>query len=306
MEVTPQETVLPPQPQIGIMAEFPTTDTISQRWSDVKLDGDLTYEQLIILMEMAIDGGVTPTGAGTDKTWVYNALMTADPLLRAFTLERRMSSGVTDWDEEIPFSLARAFSLSGAIGENLKFDADIFGRPIDRTAALTAAIPVPSVNFAAAADTKLFIDNTFAGLGATQVLEALASWNMGVRTQVQPKFFQDGRADKSFTNYGLKRFGFDFSAETEMNAIINAERAKAADRSIRYCRLVATGGIITGSAVNYKIQIDFAARYKAGMFDQRGNRDGNNLVPLELMSAYDATNTFIWKATIVNALSTVP
>jgi len=301
LEVTADEVVVMPAPQIGILLENPTTDQTVRRMATAKFSGELTYEQILYLLEASVKGGVSPTGAGADRTWLYTSAYAADPVLKSFSLQRRLTDGTTNWDEGIAYALLKDAKISGAIGELVKFDSTWFGRPIDPAVALTAAIPVPSVNFASAADVKVYLDTTFANLGTTQLLGDVVSWDFNWKGIYQPKLYQDGRADRSFSSHALQSQGYDASIQVEWNAQINGFRTQAASRALLYCRIVATGPTLGAS--NYKVQIDFVCRFKAPQFDQAGDRDGNDTAVLELVSAYDPAQSLGLKFTVVNALT---
>lgn len=301
LEITPQEKVIEPQPQIGVLIANPVADLVVERAAEVKLSGDLTYEQVLYLLEAAIRGNQTPAGAGADKTWTYASLYTGDPLLKSMSLQRRLTDGTTTWDEGVAYALCKDFKISAAIGDVVKFDSTWFGRPVDTAVALTPAIAVPAVNFIAASDVKVYIDDTFAGLGVTQLLGDVISWDLSATGMYQPKYFQDGRADRSFATHSLLRQDYNASIQVEWNAQISALRAKAASRAIQYVRIVATGPTLGAS--NYKVQFDFAARFKEAQFDQKGDRQGNDTVTLEFVAAYDTTNLIGLKAVVVNALT---
>lgn len=304
LEFDPQEPVFQPEAQLGILLENPTTDVIALRSTDATWSGDLTYEQILHLLHMSLEGGVTPVGAGADKTWTFDPTFAADPALNAFTLQKRMTDGTTNWDERIAYVLARGFSIRGAIGENAKFEADLYGRPVERDSAITAAIAIPSVNFVPVSAFKLFVDDTFAGIGTTQMLETITDFNFDYRAPSHPSFFVDGRTDKSFSRHSLNRVGFDFRCAAEYNATVHAERAKAASRALRYARLVATGPALGGG--NYKVQIDMCLRYREGEFDAEGEREDADAVSLDLIQAYDPTNSFGLKVVVVNGLAALP
>lgn len=302
--VTPNEPVFEPQAQLGYLLENPTSDSVALRSVDMKLSGDLTFEQILYVLSMAMKGLTSGTGANADKTWAFDPSYTADPALKSFTIQRRLSDGTTNWDEAIAYVMAKDFKVGGQIGQNATFEATLFGRPADTTATLTPTIGVPTVNFIPVSLFKVFIDSTYASLGATQVAASIYSFEFRFRSQAQPKFYVDGRADKSFTAHGLKRAGFDLDLDAEWTAAINAERAKAADRSIRYVRLQALGATLGSS--QYEFRIDLACRYQTGLFDKETEREGNDALKLKLIGAFDSTNALAAKVNIVCGLTSLP
>src|SRR3990167_9300927 len=84
----PLATVFIPQPQLGIMLENPTSDVIVQQMTELEWSGDLTYEQILHLLNMSLKGVITGAGAGADKTFTFTPVFTADNALNSFTVER--------------------------------------------------------------------------------------------------------------------------------------------------------------------------------------------------------------------------
>lgn len=301
LEIEPDEPVITPQVQTGLMVEGAPADAIARRSARLRFEADLTYEQILHVFNMTLKGVTTGTGAGADKTWIFDPTFTGDPGLNSFTVQRRLTDGTTNWDERVAYVLGDELTISGAVGENAKVELSCFGRPVETGQAITGAISVPTVNFVPAQLFKLSIDDTLAGMGTT-LFGQLVSFRLRFVAPSQPRFYLDGRSDRSFAVHSLRRASWELEAQVEWDAAAEAERAKAQSRANRYVRLVATGPALGASA--YKIQIDFVARHQAGQYDQAGDRDGADTTTLRLVSAHASDLTF--KAIVVNALSTLP
>lgn len=302
--VTPVEPVFQPQVQLGILLENPTSDVVALRSAEIKMGGDLTFEQILYPLNMAMKGLTSASAASGAQVWVFDPSYTADPGLNSFTIERRLSDGTTNCDEEIAYCMATEFGIAGAIGQNATFDATLFGRPVDTAGTLTTAIGIPAVNFIPTSLFKVYVDDTFASIGTTQLSASIYDFGFKFRSQAQPKFYVDGRTDKSFTAHGLKRAGFDLEMGAEWTAAISSERAKAASRAIRYVRLKALGAAISSSF--YTLTIDLACRYEKGLFDKETEREGNDALKLKLIGAYDSAAPLATKVTVINSLATLP
>lgn len=302
--VNPEEPVFQPQVANGYLVKNKTSDSIATRMAKVHLESDLTFEQILHVLFMAVKDGGTGVGGGADKTWTFAPTYNADPAAAAFSMQRRMTDGSTNWDEGLSYVMAESFDISGNIGENAKIAADLFARPVDTAVALTGAIAVPTVNFVPTSLFKVYLDTTFGGIGGTQVAGSVISFAHHFEAMAQPKLYVDGRADLSFTSYGLKAADFTLDIDAEWNAAINGERAKAASRAIRYVRLQATGAALGAS--NYKITIDLACRHAEGQFDSDGDRDGNDKTTLKLIAANDTAAPLAAKYVVVNALAALP
>lgn len=307
-EIAPDEPTFRADAQTGVLVEGGgIKPEIATRMANVTLDGDLTFQQLLHVGHMSMKGGITPGTVGTTgKQYVFNPTYLADPGLDAFTLDRRLTDGTTTWDETVAGMMARSFNISAAIGENTKISVDAFGKPILRGETLTAAVAVPTVAFVPASLWKVYIDDTAGGIGGTQLACDVISFSFDYESMVQPKFFLSGAADKSFCGYGLKRAKWGLTLQVEIDAAIIAEQADAASQAIRYVRLEAIGAAIAGGSAFDTITIDLPLRHATGMFDQSGDRDGNDTATLEFVDAYDSATPLGAKMSVTVVNATLP
>lgn len=289
-----------PKGQIGVLLENPMgSDTVAQKRTDITFEADLTYEQILHVLMMCMKGGVTGTGASADKTWAFAPSYTADPALESFTMDYR-KAGSANWDEEITYVMGKSFEISGAIGEDAKLTCEAFGKSSSLGTAITGSIAVPTVNYVPAQLFKVYIDDTFGGLGGTQLSGDLVGFKFAFRSMAQPKQYL---GDIDLAQHGLKTAGFDLELQAEYDASIDTERTKARNRTRRYVRLEAVGAVLGGS--NYKITID-AAMLHDGEHAPDGDRDGNDTATMKLKADYDSTNSLAARVTVINALSTLP
>jgi len=300
----PNEPRLYPQIQNGLLLQNKATAPIAKKATNFSLEADLSFEQLLHVLNMCFFGLTTGTGAGADKTWTFNPTFTADPGLNSFTLQKRMTDGSTNWDERVAYAMGKSFEISGAIGENTKLSMDGFGRPIELATAITGAIAVPTVNFVPVSLWKVYVDDAFGGLGGTQLLGTLYGFRFNFTSMAQPKDYIDGRADLSFSSHGIKAGYFTLELQGEFQAQLAAEQAKARSALQRFIRLEATGAALGAS--NYKITIDLCAGYEEGLFDSDGDRDGNDSVTLSYVQDYNAAAPLAAKIIVVNALAALP
>lgn len=302
--LTPDEPRLPPNIQNGLLLANKASPPIAAKHLDFSLEADLTFEQLLHVLNMNFMGLTTGTGAGADKTWTFNPTFTADPGLNAFTLQKRMTDGSTNWDERVAYAMGRSFEITGAYGENAKLTMEGFGRPIELATAITGAISVPAVNFVPTSLFKVYIDDTAGGLGGTQMLGTLYGFKWHFDSMAQPKDYLDGRADLSFSSHGIKAANFTLELQGEFQAQLATEQTKARSAAKRFVRLEAVGAALGGS--NYKITIDLCCGYEQGVFDSDGDRDGNDAVTLKYIQDYDTATPLAAKVVVVNALAALP
>jgi len=294
-----------PRVQNGIMVPRSQRGTIGSQLARIKLDSDLTFEQILYILNMGFVGLTTPSGAGADRTWQFTPSVIADPALNTYTLGYRKTDGTTNWDERITYAFAESWEISAAWGENAKISAELVGRPIEIGTAITGPVTVPSVNFVPAALFKVYIDSTFGALGTTQKLGTVVSFRLTYQSPYQAKFYLDGRTDLSFSSFGLKDADWALEIQTEFTAdmLIEQQIADNNPGSLRYVRLEAVGPVLGAS--NYEIEIDAACEYEVGGFDVDGDRDGNGTCTLKMVGSYDTTNSLGLKIKAVNAMTTL-
>jgi hypothetical protein len=292
--------------QNGLMVPRSQRGTIATQLARIHLESDLTYEQILHVLNMGFAPLLTGTGGGADKTWQFTPTISADPALNTFTIGYRKTDGTTNWDERVAYVFAESFEISAAIGENAKIAAEFVGRPIELATAITPAIAVPTVNYVPASLFKLWINDSFGTIGTTQKTGTLVSFRFAYTAPYQPKLYLDGRTDLSFSSYGLKDADFTLELQTEFTAEMATEQAIADNNpgTLRYIRLEAVGPVLGGSF--YEIEIDMACEYEEGGFNVSGNRDGNGTCTLKLVGSYDVTNSLFAKIKSVNALAALP
>lgn len=299
----PDEPRLYPQMN-GLLLQNKASAPIAMKATNFTLQADLTFEQILHVLNATFMGLLTGTGAGADKTWTFNPTFTTDPALNAFTLQKRMTDGSTNWDERVSYAMGKSFEIGGAIGENCKLSMEGFGRPIELATAITGAISMPTVNFVPTSLWKIYIDDTFGGIGSTQLLGTLYGFKFNFGSMAQPKDYIDGRADLSFSSHGIKAGYFTLQLQGEFQAQIATEQTKARAAAQRFIRLEAVGAALGGS--NYKITIDLCAGHEEGLFDSDGDRDGNDAVTLSFVQDYNIAAPLAAKITVVNALAALP
>lgn len=300
--VAPNEPRIMPAIANGRLIKNKAPGTVGMQETKVTLKADLTFEQLLHVLHMSLAGGITPTGT-TAKTWAFAPTFLADPAVNSFSLQYRKTDGVTNWDEGVGFLMANFFEIQGAFGADAQITVDCFGRAVDTSVALTAAVAVPSVNFVPTSLFKLYIDDAFAGLGSTLISDALTGFKFRFDSMMQPKQYIQGRKD--FSSASLKAANWELDPDFEWNAQIENEQAKARADALRFVRLEAIGPLISGTDF-YKITIDMVCQWDQGSFDVNGDNKGNDKTTPKLIQAYDSVGPLGFRITCVNTLAALP
>lgn len=263
-------------------------------------DGCWKWDSQCFLMNNAVKasaapGVLTATG-GTVSTVVKAAAgWTVDALIGAYVFIR---SGTAIGDVRL-ITDNDATSLTVAPDFSATIDS---GDTFEISAQFTAGIAVPSYEKIKAAGTKVYIDDTAAGIGVTQLADKSISWSLTHALDMNPKRFMEyetGYSAKLGTGWrrvtGQMRIEFDDLHE------YNHYKASST-RSIRISR---EGSIIDSGAVTKKIaKIDI---YDAYWSEVTRDQDRNaNLTRIFAFKGYYGTTARVARIAVKNKLSALP
>lgn len=248
-------------------------------------NGPLSYEQAQHWLCMAVENVAAPTGPGP-YVWDHIRPITDFPNLASFTIEKRDTDGTTPIVQVAHYAMLSSLTLSGEPNALTRFEAEGFARKLTTAEAFTAALTTPTPEFGPFALSKVYIDDTWATLGATQVASQVIGWNTEILTGAMPRFTADGRTELDFNTHEIN------AEEVGINATINcllgpqwaAESAAAAAGTLRAVRIQ-----IEGSS-DREIIIDFLAKYELPEIPYDGEDEGQRTASLVMLDSTDQTN----------------
>jgi hypothetical protein len=288
----------------GLSRHRPGRGVTGLRQATFPLNGELTFEQIMYLLECHAAGSVVPTGAGADKSWEYRSDEAADTL-RGLTVEEgddlqgwRMPGSFAQ-DLELSFD---ALSVPGA--SPWRFAASMVAR--DRLAnALTPALVVPGeLESALGHLTQLFEDSTSVTFGSAPELSAhLISYQL--RSGIGGVLRGYGGTSDVPTGRGRARRGPTFEALVKQSA---SSKSRIADIFLaagsrpqeRRWRIKATGTIIPTTAVAKSFTIDHRVRFIA---KQIAERDGERVYRVQGECIYDSSHSTDVRYFIISAVA---
>ena len=252
-------------------------------------DAAYSYEQAPNWASMSIKGAVAPTGVGP-YVYTYTRDPVADPVPSAWTLERRLSDATNFVDNEFAYAMLSRITWKAAQNGPVLFNAEGFARRI-QASTFTAALSLPTPELPVAALSKVYIDSTWANLGTTQIVGQVLDWEIGFNTGLSGIMTADGRTDLDFTGY---IFG---SAEVQLNVKIvmlvkpgsgqyATEKTAAEAQTLRAVRIQTTGSGSRDFKWNMLLKHMQASVFKIG------EREGQDIVELNLVESTDGTNFF--------------
>lgn len=266
------------------------TATLYQgEWS---ASGPVNYEQLQHWLCM-IENVATPTGP-SPYVWTHTRNPAANASPAAFTIERRETDGTTPIVQAAHYCMLTRLLLSGAGPDELvRFEAEGFSRRIQTGEAFTAALTMPTPEFPPFALCKVYINDTWANIGTTQVSNQVIAWSVEHTTGVFPRVTADGRTDLDFNTHDINsgEVGINASITCLLGAQYTTEVAAAAAGTLRAVRIEING---SGSR---QLQIDFLAKYEQPEIPEFGDDNGGRTVVLNLVESTDGTNFLRYKLT---------
>lgn len=292
----------------GTLARTAVAPTNTRNGSAIQVTNDLDFENILFALLSGVKGGVTPTGA-TEYTWTFQPGVSADPAPDTYTVEYAESDfGVPARDmREMPYCFTTEFNIQGGVDALPQLLQTLVGRkPVETT---LTALTVPAVNFAANLRWALYMDDSWANLGTTQILGQVYSFDYGYSGAIKPQFYLDNRADLDFSKYEYGKRTVDLSVETSIDPtsgqFVPNEETKKAARALRFCRLEILGAAAGGGT--HTITLDGAYYHADDSLQSRGgDREGNAVTSLHLLSALDATSSKDCEIAVLNTLASFP
>lgn len=294
---------------------------------------EATYEEALYAFMLSLATGTASTTLSA-TTWTFAPILTGNPLIQTATAEYVFGDGSgtsfsfpgatgfpltgqsayvfsTGWDFEWAFNAISKFTTryTGRAGQ--------FGAGSVPTAALT---PLTGRERIAGSQVKVFMDTTFSGIGATQLVGTVRSGKLTFNSGIAPDYTTDGRSALDFTQlqWGADRF-MTLSLVMELNGTSQAEignwisqnaqqgsispnTAGGASVVKRFVRLQAVSPAIVGSGSAHRtFQIDGCYVYtKPPAFTQQNKTE---LVTLELKTEYDAVSSKSFAASLINGIA---
>jgi hypothetical protein len=260
-----------------------------------------TFEQLPHILEMAVTTATaTADGAGSDFIYEYPFPTTAPNTIKTYTIE----TGDNNEEEEMEYCFATDFTLTGDEGEAWMMSANVIGRQV-QVSTFTATAPLPAVEEMLFQKTKLYIDAATASWGGTIKSNTLLSAQFTYKTGNKAIFAADGNlyfsAHKSVMPEIRLRLTF------EHDAIGAAQKVAWRAQTAQKFRLLIQGNALTSAGTTYSVKtaiIDIVGKYEKA--NKIGERNGNDIIELEVVGKYNADAASAGLIYVVNELAAIP
>ncbi len=267
------------------------------------VETELTPHDILWPLHTGVRGNITSVAGTGDETWTFLPELTTSAItLDSATVEYVRGDGTTNhYYGESAYCLTSAFRIEWAFNEIAKLSWDMFGRRRQTGTPTPALTPYAGRAALTSNLTSIFVDDTGAGIGASQLTTILRSGRFECPTGIEPDYTLDGLADQDFTIHKVSNIGATLQLVLEFDAASALEFADFRNNVLRFIRMITTGAVI-GAKV-FTVQVDGAYRHVTPpQFTQDGDQV---IVTLDLEAVYDATWGKILEFELVNDISTI-
>lgn len=248
------------------------------------------FQQFILPFATGLKGGVTAseqTSGQGDYKWTFTPGLTqaaGDNLPDAFTLQ--LGDDQQGW--RVPYCMTDRISIKGKVSQDggaapVSLEQGFFGRYIEENA-LTSSVNLEASTPANAKLAQLYVDSTWAGVGGTELSDALDEFTLEILTGVHPVF--RGSTQNYFNKHseGIIGYTATFVVESALrDELLSSQQAG----SLQVARLKLTGPQI-GSGVAHSLTVDMGGAWEDVTAIDNSDR-GDNLATIALHSMYDDT-----------------
>ena len=274
------------------------------------LQGPLDYNSLATIAAAAWKGGVSSTGT-TARTWTHQAASLTATTLDEFSgqwSDDVTGDGYRFWDGVLETTELSFDETLGPWQASLSWR---FGSVNPRVVPVSGLLLGSNTPWVFGADTALYIDSTAAGIGATQISDALRAATITITNQIDVKRYANGSNTRfAVAGYGLTgreiraSFTFDKSAAIATSSAGEVANWLSANPVQRFLKVAATSPVlIPGTATPYSWDLRLSGEWRTR---SDGATGGNSTITLELVGRYDATLGYPLYQSVVNDRATLP
>lgn len=222
--------------------------------------GPLAFNDIPYLASALVKGGVTPTGGGAAKTWAFTPAYTTQDVFEIFTGE--WGDETTDqfqYADGVLNQLVLTYPQDlGPIAVSADYRFSSVAYPVARTGGLSVD---PSLYWAYAADTSLYINDAAGSIETTQILNTMHNATVTINNNLDVKRFANGsntRFQAAGYGRGARSFevAFDFAKSTA--AIAEFTKWLNADPVERFVGIKTVSTTDAQAGTKYSTDIRFA------------------------------------------------
>lgn len=285
-----------PNPDISVFRaagnKYPSVASLNREWTEIELDGALTYTEIIYLLS-----GILETGAvagTTEKTWTFTPSTSAADVITTFTIEQGSAVRAHKASYGLVTDLTLSFGRDeSTIGGSLIATAMTDGVTLTPTPTELELIPITSPQI------SVYAEDTVASLtGATKLAGAItAEWSLTNR--FGPAWFLNGSNvyDQHVELEPTLELTLMQEADAEGMELLPIMRTGAT----KYIRIEAVGPVIGAGPGTYKFTLDTAC--KVTDMGDFSDQEGVYAIEYTLQGFHDSSLAGATKAVVINTIA---
>lgn len=284
--------------ETGNLSSYEQVHVVAEQMAGV-FESDANYQQLGYILAMGVRGGVTPTGPSDALyTWTFEPNLTAINNVNSYTM--KYGDNIQAFISS--FCFATDFELSGSLEDAVKVKANIVGQNV-RAGTFTSLSNPTVLNPIIMGNCRLFVNPSWATLGGTQVSNTIIDFSYKVSQGITPIKYGDGNL--FFTETAEKKRHVEMDVTFAFTAGVAGYFTDyiASPQTAKFIRLAFQGPLV-GTTARADLNLDGA--FIIDDYDTFGERDGQDIVKLKLISRRDATSGKEWSIILKNALAALP
>jgi hypothetical protein len=260
------------------------------------------FQVLPLLFSIFLKGNVTATEQTTaqgDYLWDFTPDLDSTNTPDTITLE--FGDGIQAFENE--YVMGEKLTISGTVPQEggdapIKLALDFFGKQNTKTS-FTGSLPLPTVNEMSGFLTRLFFDDTWAGVGTTEKTNILRAFDIELIGGKYPEFH--GGTVLTFDNFGEGKIAglATLTLDTGTAAIALHD----AIGTMKVFRLLFEGPAI-GTGENHTFQLDFSGIVMEPKPGESKDKE-TSLTTIQVEFVYDPTGEKILAPTVITNVSAI-
>ena len=299
-----------PEHDFGLLAQFGEGPFIVNTTTEMTVETELSFEQILFALLAGVRGGVSPgaeqTGGQGDFLWTFTPYAAQDPNVDTFTLEYYETDGdasPTEQEYEAGFGFVKSFSIGAESGPVLSTLSEEWIAEGMAVTTITAALGIPTRKLIPGRNWTVKLADTMAGLPGASILAARVlgfSWEL--TTGLDAKYRLAGSTDLADKRFSKREVAVEITLDlTDTVEAIRLNKFRAGAK--QFIRFQVEGSQI-GSGLNHRLTFDGAYVVPEG-FDLGEEDEGQSVVTIPFNAFYDATAGYDFKIEAVNTISSI-
>ena len=304
-----------PDQMHGTLSRAVTVPVGIRNGTEFEITNNLDFEQVLLHLLSGLKGGVTPTtpGSGDARLWTF-ALGAADPAPTTYTVEFADRDFTDELGMESPYCFTTQFGITGGVEGIPELTASMVGRKAV-TATPTSSIALPAPKYAGNLRWSVYIDDSWANLGAAQKTGQIYGFSWTLSELLYPQYYLDGRTADDFSNYQFRPklvdLTIDVAVDPASGGLITDAKEPTDKRAgtKRFVRIEIVGDAFDApdNGLNRLVRLDGSYTHAPDSMQNRGgDRDGTAITQIHLQNFYDAVQAEDLSVEVQNTLVSFP